>query len=532
MLPLLAVLLLAAPQQPLVESIEVRVVDVDVVVTDRAGKPVTGLTKDDFEILEAKKPQAITHFYEVRNGEATAETEIAKSRNFILFVDNRAMHPVLRRYVTAELAKFVDTRFQPGDRATVVMWDRVLNVVTPLTDDKAAIRAGIDKVARTGSPSATKSEFARVQQECSRNLQFALSGRMPIRMAYEECIAYARQETAKITSYSRMVLNAMNVAMTMLAGVNGKKVLVLAGTELPVEPGQDIYQWANGLFTRYMRGFDAAIAQPQDEARTQKELLQTLGRSANAQGVTLYTLSVLMPTDTASVTSGTGIQDQGGDFRRFRNTEAAHETLARLTGGAAVSMSRMDALFDTIAADLGSYYSLGYTPQGDVRGNRDITVRARNRDYTVRARQSYGQKSADEQMTDKVVANVFTPARENEWPIQLRTGTPKPEGKGKYSVPIEITAPPTVTLLPQDNRLVGGFIVYVAAGNAQAALSTTFRQPNGISITAAEEPGFRQTPLVFTATLTVREGESLISAGVVDQISNVAGFARTTVVAK
>ena len=532
MLPVLAFLLLAAPPQPLVESIEVRVVDVDVVVTDRAGKPVTGLTKDDFEILEAKKPQAVTHFYEVRNGDATAETEIAKSRNFILFVDNRAMHPVLRKYVTAELAKFVDTRLQAGDQATVVMWDRVLHVVTPLTDDKAAIRAGIDMVARTGTPSATKSEFARVQQECSRNLQLAKSGRMQMRMAYEECIAYARQETGKITGYSRMVLNAMNVAMTMLAGVDGKKVLVLAGTELPIEPGQDMYQWANGLFTPYMRGFDAAIAQPEPEERTQKELLQTLGRSANAQGVTLYALSALMPTDTSSVTSPTGIEDQGGNFRRFRNTEAAHETLARLTGGAAMSMSRMTALFDTITADLGSYYSLGYRPQGEVRGHRDITVRAKNRDHTVRARQSYGQKSADEQMSDKVVANVFTPARNSEWPIHLRIGTPKPEGKGKYSLPIEITAPPTLTLLPQENRLVGGFTVYVAVGNTQAALSTTFRQPNGISITAAEEAGFRQTPLVFTATLTVREGENLISAGVVDQLSNVTGFARSTVVAK
>lgn len=532
MLPLLAVLLLAAPQPTLVESIDVRVVNVDVVVTDRAGKRVTGLTKDDFEILETGKPQAITHFSEPGNGEVAAGAPLAKSRSFILFIDNRAMHPVLRKHVTAELATFADTRLQPGDQATVVMWDRVLNVVTPLTDDKAAIRAGIDKVARTGSPSATKSEFARVQHECSRNLQLARSGRMPMRMAYEECIAYARQETGKITGYSRMVLNAMNVALTMLAGVDGKKVLVLAGTELPIEPGQDLYHWANRLFTPYLTGFDAAISQPESQERAQKELLQTLGRSANTQEVTLYMLSVLMPTDTTTATSPTGIEDLGGNFHRFRNTEAAHETLARLTGGAAMPMSRMTALLETIDADHGFHYSLGYTPQSDVRSHRDITVRAKNRDYTVRARQSYGQKSADEQMADKVVANVFTPARRSEWPIQLRAGTPKAEGKGIYSLPIEITAPPTLTLLPRENRLVGGFTVYVAVGSAQAALSTTFRQPNAINIAAAEEPGFRQTPLVFTATLTVREGESLISAGVVDQWSGTAGFARVTVVAK
>ncbi|MEA2328791.1 MAG: hypothetical protein QOE68_3750, partial [Thermoanaerobaculia bacterium] len=42
----------AAPQQPLTESIEVRVANIDVVVRDKAGNPVTGLTKDDFEIFE------------------------------------------------------------------------------------------------------------------------------------------------------------------------------------------------------------------------------------------------------------------------------------------------------------------------------------------------------------------------------------------------------------------------------------------------------------------------------------------------
>src|SRR5947207_15911391 len=61
-----------AAQEKLVESIEVRVVNVDVVVTDRAGNPVTGLTKDDFEILDNGKPQKIQNIYEVR---PTSEAE-------------------------------------------------------------------------------------------------------------------------------------------------------------------------------------------------------------------------------------------------------------------------------------------------------------------------------------------------------------------------------------------------------------------------------------------------------------------------
>src|SRR5258706_2119178 len=46
------------------ESIDVRIVNVDVTVTSK-GAPVRGLTRDDFEIFEDGRPQKITNFYSV-----------------------------------------------------------------------------------------------------------------------------------------------------------------------------------------------------------------------------------------------------------------------------------------------------------------------------------------------------------------------------------------------------------------------------------------------------------------------------------
>ena len=73
---LLLVLLAVFPlvtQAQLVESIEVRVTNLDVVVTDRSGNPVTGLTKDDFVVVEDGKEQPITNFYEIRAAAAMEE---------------------------------------------------------------------------------------------------------------------------------------------------------------------------------------------------------------------------------------------------------------------------------------------------------------------------------------------------------------------------------------------------------------------------------------------------------------------------
>ena len=63
-------------QQPaetpkLTESIDVRVIGVDVVVTDKKGNSITGLTKDDFQIFENGIEKPISNFYEIEGKTAT-----------------------------------------------------------------------------------------------------------------------------------------------------------------------------------------------------------------------------------------------------------------------------------------------------------------------------------------------------------------------------------------------------------------------------------------------------------------------------
>ena len=58
-----------------VQSIEVRVVELEVFVTDRDGNPVTGLTRDDFELIHDGQETVITNFYAVEGGEETRGIE-------------------------------------------------------------------------------------------------------------------------------------------------------------------------------------------------------------------------------------------------------------------------------------------------------------------------------------------------------------------------------------------------------------------------------------------------------------------------
>ena len=76
-------------------SVEVRVVDVDVVVTDKAGRRVTRLTRNDFEVLEDGKPQTIPNFDEERGVAAALAASIdatITTRRPRRFADHRPAH--------------------------------------------------------------------------------------------------------------------------------------------------------------------------------------------------------------------------------------------------------------------------------------------------------------------------------------------------------------------------------------------------------------------------------------------------------
>ena len=129
--------------QQLSETIEVRVANVDVVVTDRQGHPIRGLTKDDFEVYENKKRQPITNFYAVTGGRtiladgseislssppapaAAAEIPAALKAKYVVYVDNLNIHPLHRTRVFRSVYDFLDKAIGPNAEGAVVKLTRL-----------------------------------------------------------------------------------------------------------------------------------------------------------------------------------------------------------------------------------------------------------------------------------------------------------------------------------------------------------------------------------------------------------------------
>lgn len=160
-----------APTKPSF-SVSVNLVQVDAVVTDSQGHAVRDLQKDDFEILEDRKPQTITNFawVEVAPVEVTPPSSapspggaasrpaaapparIAQKndirRGIVLMLDDTSLNEQELTPILPDLHRFVSDQVQPGDEIAVTASRGGMGFYARFTNDKRQMHAAIDHLAR------------------------------------------------------------------------------------------------------------------------------------------------------------------------------------------------------------------------------------------------------------------------------------------------------------------------------------------------------------------------------------------------
>jgi hypothetical protein len=318
-------------------------------------------------------------------------------------------------------------------------------------------------------------------------------------------------------------MSATQTMLSTLGGMEGKKVMIFAGAHLPENPSLELYEWLHQRLGGTLEGI-SQLPISQASANNLTREIRALGDSANANGVTMYMVDTA---DADGDRQGDEPYNPSVSFAEFSNTAMAYQTLARVTGGIAITGAKnFDSAVDTVASDLGSYYSVGYRAATGDRGRHEIVVRPKNRDYHVRARNTLVARSDDEQMSDRVRANIYRPGGKGEVAVTISAGKPQKESRGIYRVPVTITMPSSLTLLREGDDLVGGFDIFVAVGDDSGATSEVTKVPQPVRIPAAAEKQFRAKSIVWTTDLLVRRGGSHLSAVVVDRLSNNTGSAQ------
>ena len=133
-----------------VVRVDTQLVPVPVVVRDRAGRPLANLRAENFLLYEDGRPQRVANF-------ATTDVPFEVALLLDTSGSTRAELGLVRR--AANL--FIDA-LRPGDRVSLVSFNTrdegpsklaAVEVQTPLTTDRAALRAALDQIgASNGTP--------------------------------------------------------------------------------------------------------------------------------------------------------------------------------------------------------------------------------------------------------------------------------------------------------------------------------------------------------------------------------------------
>lgn len=535
------------PKQPpediskLIESIDVRVISVDVVVTDKKGNPVTGLTREDFLVFDNGRQQPISNFFEVVEREvvdrakpkpAAAEAAPvvpfvgarALQRRFVFFIDNLSLAPFNRKPIFKEMQKFIDENLVEGDLAMIATFNRDLKVRVPFTNDHAFLKQTLDIIAEENS-------FGLQNQAERRSSQTQIEDAR----TYEEAVGVARSYAYSVENDLRQAVNSLRSLMTTLAGVDGKKLMVVASEGLQIQPGRELFYFIDEIAGR--RGWRSSSSVYLEATNfNSKSLIESIAQSANANGVTLYTLHAggLGANSSANTAENQGATSPIVQNAALTNSTESLRILAAMTGGVATTgTNNFGGAFERIKRDINSYYSLGYRSGVErVDRQRSIEVRPKNKNLVVRSRRSFVEKSLYTEVSDKVIANVFYSAPENDLGIVVTTGQARSAGNDRYTLPLEIRIPmEKLAFIPTGEGMRGGFSVFFVVADERGDMSDVQQQSHPMTLTEEESKNLAGKHYTYSVELLMNKGRNRISVALVDEATKQIGYATREVLA-
>ena len=559
---------------PYIETFEVRLHNLDVVVTDAKGRPVHGLTSADFVVVDNGVPQPITNFsvYDVSaasatsvpvtSGQAGAETETMVSappaRRIVFFIDELTIQRMARNRLYASVKTFVDA-MREGDVAAVVRPTSKEKITQEFTGDRAAIERRLKEAIDQGDVQPIGS----IQEVAA--LRIALKNAvapMEVREAKRE---YADAAARRVEHR----LGQIRALTTSLAGIEGKKIVVLVTMGLSAQPGIEAWDFAERLGALAqtpgiaelgpLEGDQIPLAEAisaDDPTRTHgpsvhdlTPAIREIARSAAANGVTIYALEPDVPLNllvrgNAAIPGKMG-RDQhvradpamelSGAFHGdlLQNGEVTLASLTETTGGRWFrGIGNIDDTFRQVSEDVSFYYSLAYRATGETDTARKVKVSVRNRpELRVRTRTEVLAKSTGREMSDLVVASLLYPRPVNELGIQVTAGTPE-KAFGLYTIPLDVVVPmSSLTFLPAANgNYVAAFDLHYAAAGEQRDFGAGGKRQQLIEISPEQHAHLEGVNYRYKTGIQVSPGRARIAIGLLDTATKLTGFQTVEVV--
>jgi len=375
----------SAAQQPPTFKVRVDFVEVDAVVTDKEGRLVRDLKKEDFQVLEDGKSQAITNFTLVdipidkENRPLFSPTPIEPDvktnekpfdgRVYVMVVDD--LHTRFGRTVRVKTAakQFIERRLGANDLMAVVHTSGSSDSNQEFTSNKKLLLAAVDKTHGRKLDSATANKTTEYNNTRGiRQPGDPLNDPDDMERGFN----------------ARTTLDTLRNVAEWFGSVRGRRKAILFVSE---GIDYDIYD------------IIASNGSNHQSASTVLDATREAIGAATRSNVAIYGIDPRGLTDLGdeSIEIGSFPDDtslgigQGSLQNELRLSQDSLRTLSEETGGfAVVNRNDFSTAFQRIVEDNSSYYVLAYYPP-DPRPGRihKIDVRLTRPGLTVRARKAY-----------------------------------------------------------------------------------------------------------------------------------------------
>jgi VWFA-related protein len=298
---------------------ETSLVQLNIGVVDKQGRAVTSLTKNDFVVYENGVKQSIQLF-----------EPVDAPFSLVLMLDMSGSTINFRGQLKLASQRFLDA-LAPGDRVSVIQFNKKVKTLTGFTEDRRKTAYAIDIAEGAGETH------------------------------FYEALKYALRELEKEGPKRRKAIVVLTDGLDTHLRNADRSVLTKAQTDEEA----------------------LAAIKPHESAD-----LNSVLASADRQGVTIYPLALpsgdpkRLPLPTPNII---GI---------YAAARARLQSLADRTGGRLNEINRlqyMAQLYREVAANLRTLYTIGYQPQGErPRGKwHEIKVEVANSDLTARTKPGY-----------------------------------------------------------------------------------------------------------------------------------------------
>jgi VWFA-related protein len=429
----------------------VDLVSVDVIVRDRTGAIVRGLTPEDFEIREDGRVQEVLSFTfeDITDGVApvlrtdgiriladlepdgtapltpidlTSASDLAGRRLIVLLFDVSSMQPEEVQRAVESGERYVAEQMSAADLVAVATVASELTVLTDFTSDRAAVAEALRALSYAEGTAVAPAEAATA--------------------ATDEDAATA-DVSAEVSEFE-MFNNDVRLRL----------LRALAESLAPIDQKKAILYFSSGM---QQRGQDNQVE------------LRAATNAANRANVSIYPidsrgLQAIVPGGDASQASGRGVAlfSGRGVAQQFARLAASQDTLTSLaedTGGRAFTDTNdFGAAFSRVQRDLSAYYLLGYSSTNPLKDGRfrRIQVRVKRDDLQVEARRGYyaetdfahtSRTSREAQLEEQLYAALSS----TDLPVVVSGGwfrlTPE-----RYYVPVALAVPGAAVPVPPGKK--------------------------------------------------------------------------------